>query len=222
MSAAAAHTMSMSTLTARQPKGVPAGGQFAATAHSEPGIVLNGGRAEFVNDSHLYQRELEALAGPDADIEERYPNTKSEARRLLKNSRGEAEGRIRMVRLEACVSPDNEPGEHVEIVGPKDGRPIIVDVCSGIPQLKVVSGTAIIRARSTWGNSVDIGPGAEAVIIGRTGDKITTRCEEGGKVTFVCPTEKNWFRPFGDGEILLSSGTDTDRIPYERPVYEPF
>lgn len=212
----------MSTSTARQPKGVPVGGQFAATTHAEPGIVLAGGRAEFVNDTHLYERELATLAGPDAVIEEKYPETKSEARRLLKNSRGEAGGRIRMVRLEAYSSPDTEPGERVEVVGPKDGRPIIVDVCSGIPSLKVTSGTAIIRARSTWGNSVDVGPGAEAIIIGPSGSKITTSCDEGGKVTFVSPSEKNRFRPFGDGEIYLSTGTDTDRIRYEKPVYEPF
>jgi hypothetical protein len=212
--------MSMTITTARQPKGIPSGGQFAATTHAEPGIVLTGGRAEFVTERHLYARELEALAGPDAEIVEKYPDTKSEARRLLKNTRGEADGKIRMVRLEAYSSPDTEPGERVDIVGPKDGRPIIVDVRSGIPNLKVASGTAIIRPLSTWGNSVDVGPGAEAIIVADASYKITTRCDKGGKVTFVCPTEKNWFRPFGDGEILMATGTDTDRIPYERPVYE--
>jgi hypothetical protein len=30
----------MTTTTARQPKGIPAGGQFAATARTEPGIAL--------------------------------------------------------------------------------------------------------------------------------------------------------------------------------------
>lgn len=204
----------------RQPQGIPTGGQFATTTHAEPGIVLTGGRAEFVNDSHLFERELETLVGPDAVIEEKFPDSKSEARRLLKNSRGEADGKIRTVRLEAYNSPDSEPGERVDIVGPKDGRPIIVDIGSGIPNLKVVSGTAIIRPRSSWGNSVDVGPGAEAVIIGPSNAKITTRCDEGGKVTFVCPTEKNRFRPFGDGEIYLSVGTDTDRIRYVKPVYE--
>lgn len=213
----------MSTLTARQPKGVPVGGQFAATTHSEPGIVLDlgpgRGTAVYVNDKHLYERELAQLAG-GAEIVDVTPGTKSEAKRLLKNSRGEAGGKIRSVRLDGRNSPDTEVGEKVEIVGPKDGRPIIVDVASGIPSLKVTSGVAIIRARSNWGNSVDIGPGAEAIIIAPSDAKVTTSCDAGGKVTFVCPNSKNRFRPFGEGEILLSSGTDTDRIPYERPVYE--
>lgn len=53
--------------TVRQPRGIPAGGQFAAASHTEPGIVLtSSGRAEFVNDTFLYKRELAALAGPDA------------------------------------------------------------------------------------------------------------------------------------------------------------
>jgi hypothetical protein len=30
----------MTTITARQPKGIPAGGQFAATTHAEPAAVL--------------------------------------------------------------------------------------------------------------------------------------------------------------------------------------
>lgn len=212
----------MTTNSARQPKGVPVGGQFAATSHAEPGIVLAGGRAEFVNDTHLYERELAALAGADAVIEKKYPETKSEARRLLKNSRGEADGKVRAVKLTYHNAPDSEAGERVDIVGPKDGRPIIVDVGSGIPSLKVISGTAIIRMRSNWGNSIDVGPGAEAIIISPASAKVTAECEEGGKLTFVCPSEKNRFRPFGNGEIYLSTGTDTDRIRYVKPVYEPF
>ena len=218
--------MSMSTPTARQPKGIPAGGQFAATTHTEPGIVLDlgpgRGTAVYVNDNHLYERELAALNVTDLDLYEKYPATKPEAKRILKNTRGEADGMVRAVHLDYTNSPDTEPGEKVEIVGPKDGRPIIVDVTSGIPSLKVTSGIAIIRARSGWGNSVDIGPGAEAIIISPSDAKVTTTCDAGGKVTFVCPNSRNKFRPFGDGEIFLSTGTDTDRIPYERPVYEPF
>lgn len=210
----------MTTSTARQPKGVPVGGQFTATSHTEPGIVLTGDRAEFVTDTHLYERELAALAGADAVTEDKYPETKSEARRLLKNSRGEAEGKLRVVKLTYHNAPETKPGERVEIVGPKDGRPIIVDVTSGLPFLKVTSGTAIVRMRSNHGNSLDIGPGAQAIIIGPANAKITTQCDEGGKVTFVSPSAKNRFRPFGDGEIYLSIGTDTDRIPYVRPVYE--
>jgi hypothetical protein len=100
--------------------------------------------------------------------------------------------------------------------GIKYGR----DVSSGLPFLKVTSGTAIIRMRSSWGNSVDVGPGVEAVVIASADSKVTSQCEAGGKLTFVCPTEKNRFRPFGDGEIFLAIGTDTDRLPYERPAYK--
>jgi hypothetical protein len=211
--------MSMTTTTARQPRGIPAGGQFAATTHTEPGIVLAGGRADFVSEKHLYERELAALNVSDLDLHERYPTTRSEAKRLLKNSRGEVDGMVRAVHLDYTNAPETEPGERVEIVGPKDGRPIIVDVTSGIPFLKVTSGTAIVRMRSGWGNSLDVGAGAKAIIIAEASSKVTTEVDAGGEVTFVCPTEKNWFRPHGEGAVFLATGTDTDRIPYERPVY---
>lgn len=210
------------TTTTRQPKGIPVGGQFAATTHTEPGIVLTGGQAEFVNDRHLFARELEAAAGPNAVLEERDPSTKSEARRLLKNSRGEECGRVRLVSLDYTNSPDTEPGNRVDVVGPKDGRPIVVDVTSGLPSLKVTSGKAIVRLRSSWGNAVDVGPGAEAIIIAPADAKVTVDCQEGGKVTFVCPTAKNRGRLYGDGDIFVSYGTDTDRIRYERPAREAF
>ncbi|HCB57546.1 MAG TPA: hypothetical protein DEP82_06340 [Arthrobacter bacterium] len=210
----------MSTSTARQPKGVPVGGQFAATSHSEPGIVLTGGRAEFVNDTHLYERELAALVGAGAVLEEKKPASKTEARRLLKNARGETDGRIRLVKLNYENAPDSEVGERVDVVGPKDGRPIVIDVVSGLPRLKVISGTAIIRMRSNWGNSIDVGPSAEAIVIAPADSKVTAECEEGGKLTLACPSEKNRLRPFGKGETFLATGTDADRNPYERPVYE--
>jgi len=169
----------------------------------------------------LYQRELEALIG-HTEIEDITPATKAETKKLLKDAKGASDGRVRLIRINADNYPDTKTGEKLEIRGPEDGRPVIVDTLSGMPHLKVTSGTAIIRPRSVWGNSVDAGAGAEAVLVAPSDAKVTTECDEGGKVTFVCPNSKNRFRPHGRGEILLSSGTDTDRIPYVAPVYEPF
>lgn len=42
----AAHNKSMTTQSARQPKGVPVGGQFAATTHAEPSLGLAGPRVD--------------------------------------------------------------------------------------------------------------------------------------------------------------------------------
>ncbi|HEX9086148.1 MAG TPA: hypothetical protein VF867_01315 [Arthrobacter sp.] len=209
---------------AHESAGQPNGGQFAKRTALEPGIVLvghNGDRAVYVNDSHLYQRELEALIG-DAEIEDITPATKAETKKLLKDAKGAPDGKVRLIRINATNYPETKTGEKLEVRGAKDGRPVIVDILSGMPRLKVTSGTAVIRPRSGWGNSVDVGAEGEAVMIAPSSSKVTTECEEGGKVTFVCPNSKNRFRPFGKGEILLSSGTDTDRIPYVAPVYESF
>lgn len=155
-----------------------------------------------------------------AAIEEITPATKAETKLLLKNLRGAPDGKVRLVRINHTNAPDTKPGEKIEIHGPKDGRPIIIDISSGIPSLKVMSGTALIRPRSNWGNSVDVGAGAEAVLVAPADAKVTTSVDEGGTATFVCPESKNRFRPYGDGDIYLSTGTDTDRVPYERPAYD--
>lgn len=212
----------MSTAPNRVLAGVPSGGQFAARTALEPGIVLGGPpgheKAQFVTDRHLFERELEALTG-GAEIVETTPASKAEMRRALKNLRGEPDGKIRMVRVTPDNYPDTEPGQRIEIHGPNDGRPIIIDMPTGHPFLKVVSGTAIIRPRSGWGNSVDVGAGAEAILVAPENAKVTTEVDEGGTAVFVCPVPKNRFRPYGKGTVYLSTGTDTDRVPYERPVY---
>lgn len=46
MQTLAAHTQGMNENTARQPRGIPAGGQFAATTHAEPDVTLSGTQME--------------------------------------------------------------------------------------------------------------------------------------------------------------------------------
>lgn len=70
----------MTTITARQPKGIPVGGQFAATTHAEPGAILAAPRRiheqahlDLVGDQLTPEKESataraaihEALAGGD-------------------------------------------------------------------------------------------------------------------------------------------------------------
>lgn len=65
----------MTTITARQPKGIPAGGQFAATTHAEPGTVLTAqpsfqahAHAELLSDrlNHLDEARVARSAIYDA------------------------------------------------------------------------------------------------------------------------------------------------------------
>ncbi|WP_427019394.1 hypothetical protein ACQCSX_22135 (plasmid) [Pseudarthrobacter sp. P1] len=209
---------------ARQPAGIPSGGQFAATTHAEPGIVLGAGYgqvARFVTTRDLFEREVAAATG-GAEQDHKHPERKAEAKRLLVNTRGERDGKVRHIHLDSSNSPDAKIGEHVQVVGPKDGRPIIVSISSGLPRLKVTSGTAIIRADSRWGNSVSVGPGAEAIIIADADSKVTTEVDPGGKATFVCASANNRFHayPRGDAIVDLSHGTDTDRIRYVPHRYD--
>lgn len=62
MTANAAHMSGMSTDTAeRQPKGIPAGGQFAPTSHAEPSLVSLPGQAPFTRE-HFAALMTEDLA----------------------------------------------------------------------------------------------------------------------------------------------------------------
>ena len=207
-------------ISARQPAGIPAGGQFAATVHTEPGIVLSPDGAHFVTTAELFTLAQEEAA-KHATIEEFDPATKSESKRLLVNRRGLPGGRVRRVNLDYNNAPDSKTSDHVEVAGPSDGRPIIVEVTSGLPRLRVSSGRAVIAADSGWGNSVTVGPGAEAIVISSPESKVTVTVEDGGYAAFLCTSEKNRFRayPEGDGRVDVMYGTDPERRPYERSVH---
>lgn len=202
----------MTITPSRVSKGIPTGGQFAATNHGESIVSLGGptGRAPAADFSEQdFWAEANRESG-NADIVRKAPRTGSEAKRMLKNSRGEPDGRIRMVSLDHGNAPKEAPGERVEIVGPRDGRPILVRVSSGIPFLKVTSGKAIIYADSSWGNSVEVADGAEAIVVASPDRKVTVGVDEGGKAAQVCSSTENRMRshthdrsevPFRLGEI---------------------
>jgi hypothetical protein len=200
----------------RQPEGIPTGGQYAAAQHLEPGIVLTASGARFVNTDDLFDRELEAAAG-GAPITDSYPSTRAKARAALVNTRGEKDGAVRFVHLENHNAPDGQ----VDVVGPRDGRPIVISVEDALPSLNVYSGKAVVLANSRWGNSITVKAGAEAVIIAPLENKTTVMVEDGGKATIVCESENHNFRPHisGTGTIDQAFGTDPERRPWAKPDY---
>ena len=195
-------------------------GKFDFKNHAPSGVVLNpggGGAPRFVNARDLFNAELGG-----APVVEMEPATKTEARRLLRNLRGEADGAVRKVNLNHHNEPDSSGSKRVEVTGPTDGRPIAVDLQSGIPGLLVTAGKAVIRADSRSGNSINVAEGAEAVIVADPGSKVTVEVAAGGKATLVSTATKNWFRPYGDGDIQVKFGPDAEPEPYVRPVFEGY
>lgn len=194
-------------------------GKFDFKSHAPSGVVLDpsGGAPRFVNARDLFKAELGG-----ADIIDKDPATKTEARRLLRNVRGEAGGAVRQVNLNSHNAPESSWDKRIEVAGPSDGRPIAINLHSGIPGLNVSSGKAVIRADSPWGNSINVAEGAEAVIVADPGSKVTVEVAAGGKATLVSTSATNKFRPHGDGDIQVKYGPDAEAEPYVRPVYEGF
>ncbi|MBP2215987.1 hypothetical protein [Arthrobacter sp. CAN_C5] len=180
----------MTSSIARQPQGIPVGGQFAATSHPEAGVTLAPVLPLPVSPPvrhkarSLFDGTVERETTDGAEVEHKHPATKSEARRLLSDTRGEKGDRVRQVHQVHQVhqddhsAPDSDSGEHVDIVGPADGRPIIVTLSSGMARLRVASRKAIIKSDSAWGN----------VVTGPISSLPTSRCARSFDV-------HQWLRP---------------------------
>ena len=91
------------------------------------------------------------------DIRNITPRTGAELRSALKNSRGDGgagAGDIRHVYIKRGAI-DNINSD-IEIVPPRDGRPIYVTVESGLPHLVIKSGEAHVVMNSVWGNAIHV------------------------------------------------------------------
>ena len=193
-------------------------GQFGSIQRQEnPDVTLGAPQPEAPRVYETFTALLTEQIG-ETEIAAVHPDTKSEARRKLVNLRGEPGGAVRQVFLHSRNSPDSGLGETVSVAGPKDGRPIIVNVRSGLPRLKVTSGKAIIFADSVWGNSIDVADGAEAIVFGNAESKITSRVEEGGSYTAVSPSPKNRFWVAGPGEITREFGAAVTCDECDEPI----
>lgn len=193
-------------------------GQFGSIQRQEnPDVTLGAPQQEAPHVYETFAALLTEQIG-ETEITAIRPDTKSEARRKLVNLRGEPGGAIRQVHIHHKNAPDSGVGETVDVAGPKDGRPIIVNVSSGLPRLKVTSGKAIIYADSVWGNSIDVADGAEAVVFGHAEAKITSRVDEGGSYTAVSPSPKNRFWVGGPGEITRKFGAALTCDECDEPI----
>lgn len=86
------------------------------------------------------------------------PKTLTELRKALKNGagvQGSADA-IREVTITGVAAGKLKYDDHLEIHGPKDGRPLIVHNQSGFQKLKIVSGNVVVYSNSASGNPVEV------------------------------------------------------------------
>jgi hypothetical protein len=156
--------------------------------------------ASSLADSGIEAATSDYASDDDRPVVDNFPANITEARKVLKNSRGEPEGNVRHVWMSSRVDSAPDP---FDVVGPKDGRPLVVHVGSGNPNLVVKSGNVIIEQGSTWGNTVTAQGDSQVVVIARAGVKSRVRAENNARVVYDCTSEgvNDFSVVDGDAEI---------------------
>jgi hypothetical protein len=202
-------------MTNLQPRGHFSGKtRFNFRAFSAPDISLGEGER---SGADVYADLL-----VDRDVVERHPVGVSATRAALRNSRGEASGAVREVTLDWESIPGGSGAENIEIVGPKDGRPIIVRMPAGFPSLVAVSGCVVIVAGSS-ATRMTVRENATALVFAERG-KVSLTAEPGSVVDFYAASGVRGYQRVEDGALFTAHGdlsqvrlsTDPD------PMFEGF
>lgn len=219
------------------------GGQFAATAHSEPFLNLPVG-TPVVTPNRPYELTDNGdgtftynEAGAKITLEHKEPVTRTEIRRALRCPR--SHGRV--------VDLGRVPGRRTsarddlyEVVGPESGAPLVIRVQDGFHSLHVKSGNVHVEVlggfRAVPGRTV-VEDGGRAGIVVDGDNKYTVETRGTGSAQVALSTTSNVevratgigrLRVTGGGrdcEILakgdatvLQDGPEEDWLPVQRPA----
>ena len=160
-------------------------GEFRARTHSDPEVTLDPGVRHGLDRSRD-PFNLFVYSGVGSNTADKFPANLTEARAAVRNSRGEPGGGVRAVFLD-----DNSLRDDLEVVGPADGRPLLIVVESGFGQLKIKSGRVVVAARSRSGNAVHAEGQSNVTVIADSGKKVSTHASGQAEVT-VIPGDGTW------------------------------
>jgi hypothetical protein len=205
----------MTTNTARQPKGVPVGGQFAATAHAEPSLSLTPDPevsptkpwrpyelSENSDGTFTYDE-----AGARTVLEHKEPVTRTEIRRALRCPRSQG----RVVDLGQVPGRRSSPRDDIyEVAGPESGAPLVIRVQDGFHALHIKSGNVHVEVlggfRSVPGRTV-IEDGAAAGVVVDGDNKYTVETRGSARARVALSTDSNVdVRVTGKGFVYVTGG----------------
>ena len=111
--------------------------------------------------------------------------------------------------------------DDLEVIGPADGRPLLIVVQSGFGQLTIKSGRVVVAARSQYGNSIYAEGQSHVTVIADSGKKVSTHASGQAEVTVV-PGDGTWGLQSADdnASILIAAvGTTHEMRTRERRVH---
>jgi hypothetical protein len=239
----------MNTIS-RQPAGLPVGGQFAATAHAEPGLTListgpvvsptRPWRPYELADNGDGTFTFNNVAGAENVLKHRQPGTRSEIRRALSCPRS----RGRVVDLNAAGGRRNSPSDDVyEVVGPDNGAPLVIRIHDGFHVLEITSGNVQVEVMGSFSGvpgRTTVCSGAEAGVIvdgdnehvienrgtGRarvalsTDARVRLRASGTGQ-TYVAGGGPECSITARNGAVVHQDGPEEGRLPVHRPAGPP-
>lgn len=177
--------------------GIPSGGQFAKTAHSDQVPSLGGIPIAPVDPAVdptrpyrpyvITEDEDGALHYDDADsdyaMQHKEPVTRSEILRALSCPRlAGRQGRV--VDLDWVTSRrSSENDDRYDIVGPESGAPLVVRIKNGFHLLHVRSGNVHIEVEKSFGGGTNVHGGTASIIVdGRNKYAVETHGEGKARV----------------------------------------
>lgn len=202
----------MSTSAARQPKGVPVGGQFAAAAHAEPSLHLTPDpEAAPTQPARPYELTDNGdgtftynAAGAATVLKHRQPVTRTEIPRAVRCTRS----RGRIVDLSRVPGRRNSPWDDVyEVAGPDSGAPLVIRIQEGFHRLHVESGNVHIEVLKSFGGGtvVEKGASANVVVDGTSEYSIETRGTATAQVALSLEAKVE-IRAAGKGTMHVTGG----------------
>lgn len=189
-------------------------GEFGAHVHTAPETALGQAPARTRNPDHVGasvedgDRVLYVTEYIHGFKTQMLPRGLTETRRALTNRRGETDRGIREVHLDWESVPPGS-GATLEVVGPKDGRPLIVNVHAGCPTMNIASGAVIVKAAGN-GFGIHVKDGARAKVIGVPGHKVSVTAEPGSIVDFYAEEDSRGYQHIEDGAIFRLHGESSE------------
>lgn len=206
---------------ARQPRGVPSGGEFAGNDHDEAGGSLVADDAEYgewegPNDPALvgydpdkYRHVGEYLGRHRPKPEDTLYLTRTQMNTALNDPDGKkAKGVARVFEIDALNG-----GGAREITAPKDGTPIAILSRGGHTTFRVRGGRVVISADDISGSVIEADAGTNVIVLARDNRKVTVRAAEGSTVTVVAHDRSSGLIT-GDGaaQVIHPEGVSHDFV----------